>query len=440
MARKKFKREVHRFGYRQRKGQWLSEGDKPVAVYGAAPGESAQVLVGKRRKGVHEGYLLDVQEASSGRIEPACPHFGLCGGCSAQHLDDRLQLEAKSTPLYQALRELAPETELLPPVPSQRRWYYRTKVEFSFLQQNREGLTLGFNRRGRFDQLIQLERCRIGPVSNRVLIARTRAWAEKHDLKGWRPREHTGDLRYLILRQSAATRQWLVALVTSPELERAPVEELAQQLRAEGCHGFVWVRQSSVSAAVVPDSEELIMGEPCIEERLGELRFSLNWRSFFQVNPPAYFQMLQQARQWVRAGSWLDLYCGIGTIGLSLAGPEQRLVGVESVPPAVEDARENARLNGFPKAEFHCLMSREWEDFDFEALVLDPPRSGCHPKVVERVAERGPEKLLYISCNPKRFLEEMQTLTRNYRLVRARAFDFFPNTYHLELLCQLERI
>ena len=411
-----------------------------MAVYGAAPGESALVLVGKKRKGVRQGYLLDVQKPCSGRVEPVCPHYGICGGCSAQHLDDELQLGVKAGPLYRALEQLAPKAELLAPVASQRRWFYRTKVEFSFLQQNREGMTLGFNRRGRFDQLVQLDRCWIGPRPNRLVVERTRDWARRHQLRGWRPREHTGELRYLVLRQSSATRQWLVALVTSPELERSLVEELAQELEAAGCHGFVWVRQSSIAAAVVPESEELIRGQSCIEERLGPLKFSLNWRSFFQVNPPAYMKMLAQAREWVQAESWLDLYCGIGTIGLSLATPEQRLVGVESVEPAVEDARKNAQENGFPQAEFHCALGREWEDFNFEALVLDPPRSGCHPKVVQRVAEQGPGELLYISCNPKRFLEEMETLGPRYRLVRARAFDFFPNTHHLELLCHLRRI
>ncbi len=359
MARKKFKRETLRFGYRQRKGQWLSEGERQVAVYGAAPGESALVLVGKKRKGVHQGYLLDVQEPCSGRVEPVCPHFGICGGCSAQHLDDRLQLQAKARPLYEVLERLAPGAELLPPVASEQRWFYRSKVEFSFLQQNREGMTLGFNRRGRFDQLVQLDCCWIGPKPNRIVVETTRAWALRHQLQGWRPREHTGQLRYLVLRRSSATGQWLVALVTSPELDRSLVEELAEELEAYGCHGFIWVKQSSVSAAVVPDSEELIQGRDSIEERLGRLKFSLGWRSFFQVNPPAYERMLLQAREWVQAESWLDLYCGIGTIGLSLAGPEQRLIGVESVAPAVEDARKNAKVNGYSRAEFHCALSRE---------------------------------------------------------------------------------
>ncbi len=402
-------------------------------AFGAAPGDRARCLLGGRRKGAREAFLEEVLQPAAGRVEPRCPHFGSCGGCALQHLDPATQLEGKTRPVIERLRQVAGGFEVLPAVAAPSPWHYRGKIELSFL-----GRQLGFNRRGRFDRLVDVEECFIGPPENREILRITRAWATRHSLPGWDPRANQGLLRYLVLRRSHATGQWLVTLVTTTPPEGFPSEELADELEGLGATGVLHVEHNSPAGAVCVESSRVLRGEDRLVERLGSLQFQLSWRSFFQSNPPAFARMLAEAREWIRPDPErrvLDLFCGVGTVGLSLGG---RLVGVESVPEAIEDARRNAARAGIP-ADFLVGAAEEFPDLSCDLLILDPPRSGCHPRLIRRLPEEGPERLLYISCNPARLAEELETLGEAYRLSRVRLFDFFPQTPHVEALCLLER-
>ncbi len=396
-----------------------------AAFFGGAPGDRVQALLAKRRKGVHPGWIVLV-EAPGPRVEPRCPHFAACGGCTLQHLDYAEQVRLKAVPLEVGWR--ARGAEVLPAVPAPSPYYYRSKVELSFDANGH----LGFYRRRRFDQVVDVEECFLAPSFNRRVLGIVREWARGKP--GWNPRTHEGHLRYLVLRESTATRQWLAVIVTAPG---EPPQDLADRLLDEGATGVVWVEQTSVAGAIVPEREHLLAGRGWIEEGLGDLRFELSWRSFFQSNPPAYLAMLDEARRWVgRPERLLDLFCGIGTIGLYLN--PHHLVGVESVEPAVLDARRNAERNG-RQGEFHVAQAQDFPHLECDWLVLDPPRSGCHPKLVKRVNAEGPAHVLYISCNPERLSAELDELT-NYRVKRARLYDFFPQTRHIEGLLWLERL
>ena len=404
-------------------GTWAS-------TWSTAPGDVAQLLVGRSRKGARESWLQTVVTPGPNRVAPICPHFARCGGCAWQHLTYPAQLELKTAPLAQALRELGgPEFELLPPCPSPKPWHYRSKIELSFLNDD-----LGFIRRGCFGRSVPVTECFIGPSANREIIAITRAWFKRHGLSCWDTKSNTGMLRYLIIRQSSFDQGVLVALVCSPDCPDAALQELSQELAdLPAVRGFVQAVQTSVASAVVVDEVRVLYGENHLQERLGELKFELNFQSFFQSNPPAFANMLRTITGWLPVnGHLLDLYCGVGTIGLTLALHSGcSLTGVESVAPAVKDAQANAERAGI-KADFHCGNSEDWPDLNCDVLVLDPPRSGCHPKMISRLLTEGPERVLYISCNPKRFLEEFQTLKEAYRLERAQMFDFFPQTPHVE--------
>ena len=204
-----------------------------------------------------------------------------------------------------------------------------------------------------------------------------------------------------------------------------------------GAAGVIHVIHDDISPVASGKEEYLLAGKAEIQEKVNDLEFSLGWRSFFQSNPPAYAHMLRTARQWVgHQEKILDLYCGVGSIGLSLEG---NLIGVEAVPQAIEHAKLNAARLG-RSAEFYCANSEDWPSLECSLLILDPPRSGCHPKMIERVVNEGPEKLLYISCNCQRFIEEYATLQKAYRLVQAQLYDFFPHTPHIETLMLLEKI
>lgn len=423
--KKPLRREVLTLeGWSQGEGVARLDGH-PVALFGTLPQDTVDVLVAKRRKGTHPGWTSRVLAPAAARVEPRCPHFAACGGCTLQHVSYSTQLKLKAAPVEQGLAAAGCLIE--PGCPAPAPFYYRSKVELSFDPSGR----LGFNRRRRFDQVVDVQECFLAPPGNRAILAAVRRWA--HGRPGWNPRTHTGHLRYFVLRRSSATAEWLAVLVTAPG---EPPAELAAELSALDATGVLWVEQTSVAGAIVPEREHLLAGRGQIVEKLGELEFHLSWRSFFQSNPPAYRKLLDTARAWLGpTRRLLDLYCGIGTIGLYLA-PHQ-LVGVEAVEPAVEDARRNAERNG-RTAEFICAPAESWTNFDCDVLVLDPPRSGCHPKVLQRVEAEGPATVLYISCNPERLLTELNALP-SYRPVRAQVFDFFPQTRHIECLTLLVR-
>lgn len=419
---------------------WLAipDSDKKLLFYGGVPGEVVTVRRGKRGRRGESGDLIQVAEPSKERREPPCRHFGVCGGCTMQHLEERRALEIKTEPHYRSLRALCPEAVLHPPVPSPGSFDYRTKVELTFLRHHEGDTSLGFLRRGRFDRGVDLGKCYLTPLQPRLTEA-LRGWMARHGFRGWHPRQSDGDLRYLLYRHSSWSPQDLAGLVVDSRLELGAdcLADLKGCLQAAGVSGAFLVRQSSVAGAIVADAVEPLYGPQVIEEHLGNLKFELGWNSFFQINPRAYERLLSTMGAWRRTpagGRVLDLFCGVGSIGLSLYRPGDSLLGVELVEQAVLDARANAQRNGIP-ATFEVRSAEDWDQFQTDLLVLDPPRSGCHPRLIELLSRQAPaEELFYVSCNPHQLAEELPSILGRYRLLQAQAFDFFPQTHHLELL------
>lgn len=398
---------------------------------------------GKRGRRGEQGDLLEVLEPHPDRREPPCRHFGVCGGCTLQHMPEAKALEVKSEGHYQTLRAHFPAAEYLPPVSSPSNFFYRTKVELTFLRHKTGETTLGFHRRGRFDRGVDVSRCWLTPLPPR-LLEDMRDWMERWQLEGWLPRDNEGQLRYLIYRAASQTDQDLLALVIDGQLEMSDEckSQLITVLQTNGVTGALLVRQSSVAGAVVADSTEELYGPQLLQEQVGDLRYELGWNSFFQVNPPSYERLLDAMGRWRQAAHGskvLDLFCGVGSIGMSLYQPGDELLGVELVEQAVVDARANAARNQIP-ARFEQRSAEDWTDFKTDLLILDPPRSGCHPKLVKLLVDKAPaEELFYVSCNPHRLAEELPQLAERYRLVRAQAFDFFPQTHHVEMLLQFQK-
>lgn len=422
---------------------WLElPSGKPLLFHSGIPGETVLARRGRKGRRGEQGDLLRVLAPHPQRREARCSHFGVCGGCTMQQMPEPYALEVKTRELYRRLAERYPAAGAHPPVPSPAPFAYRTKVELSFLRES-DGVTrLGFHRRGRFDKLVDVWRCWLSPLPA-ATIASIRAWAHQHGLVGWDGRHGGGDLRYLLYRKSSCSSADLLALVvqSGTDLSSGARQDLISRLQAAGVRGALLLWQSSPAGAVVAESEEPLYGPQTWTERLGDLEFELSWRSFFQVNPPAYQRMLETMRQWritPTGGRILDLFCGVGSIGLSLARPGDRLTGVEVVEQAVLDARASARRNGI-EARFEALAAENWEALDTDLLLLDPPRSGCHPRLLGLLRERAPSKeLFYISCNPHRLMEELDDLSAGYRLLSYQAFDFFPQTHHVELLLHFQ--
>lgn len=393
---------------------------------------------GKRGRRGEQGDLLMVTQPHPDRREARCAHFGVCGGCTLQQVPEDRALEIKTQELYRKLEQACPDAVAHSPVASPTSFAYRTKIELSFVRETDGKTKLGFHRRGRFDKLVDLGSCWLAslPASS---ISAVRAWFKRHGLVGWDARNGGGDLRYLLYRKSSVSGDDLAALVmqTTATLTPEAREDLIATLKASGIRGALLIWQSSIAGAIVPESEEALYGPQTWTERLGELEFELSWRSFYQVNPPAYLRLLETMRRWRQTpvgGRVLDLFCGVGSIGLFLYQPGDQLTGVEVVPQAVLDARVSAERNGI-EARFEAMPAEEWTQLDTDLLLLDPPRSGCHPKLLKLLREQPPsQELFYISCNPHRLMEELEDLTTSYELIAYQAFDFFPQTHHVELL------
>ncbi|MGM9998490.1 MAG: 23S rRNA (uracil(1939)-C(5))-methyltransferase RlmD [Candidatus Bruticola sp.] len=422
------------------RGQFLADraDATPARCYAAAPQDRALCMIGGKKRGARQAWLRQVLSPGPDRCEPVCPHFGFCGGCALQHINYRSQAALKAAPLEESLRALENQVKIFPVQEAPTPWYYRSKIELSFINDQ-----LGFNIRGLFQKVVNVDECFIGPPCNREIIKIVRNWQKKYNFPGWNPKSNTGFLRYLVIRFSSYTGQFLIALITASPTEFSatspenPLQELADELMGlDKAAGVVHVIHDDISPTASGETEYLLSGQAEIKEKVNDLEFSLGWRSFFQSNPPAYAKMLRTARLWAGCQEKiLDLYCGVGSIGLSLDG---NLIGVESVPQAIEHAKRNAQKLG-RQAEFYCANSEDWPSLECSLLILDPPRSGCHPKMIERVVKEGPETLLYISCNCSRFIEEYNVLRQAYRLVQAQLYDFFPHTPHIETLMLLKK-
>lgn len=385
-----------------------------------------------------------------GAATPRCRHFGLCGGCARQDLTYAAQLAKKEEELRVILGEHAGALEPIQPSPSP--WDYRNKMECAFGQDQGE-VTLGLRQRGKFFGVVSLEECFLMSDGVAPVLAAARGWATDHGLSPYHLRQHQGLLRYVVIREGKRTGDRLVILVTAaapdPAIFDPLLDDLGERLKPLGVTSLLWAvndRQADVAFGPI---RRTIVGEPWFEERLSGCLFRLSPYAFFQPHVEQAERLAARAKELL-GGGWpvlLDLYCGVGGLTLALADRAQRVIGIELEEPAVVDARANAARNGRTNCQFlaedSLVFIRRFGNFSFLAdkwaLLLDPPRSGMHPKMAQQVLRTAPPVIIYVSCNPKKLAEDLGQLAGAYRLETAIPYDFFPQTPHVEVLAKLVR-
>jgi len=435
-----------------------------VLIRGAFPGERVRVGLRRKRKGRFEGVLLEVLESSPDRIPPACPHLPVCGGCALQGLAHQAQARWKGNQAVELLRRIGAVTPraVLPVWQSPFPWFYRNKMEFTFSRRpwvTREvldsgaplptGPALGLHPRGRFDAVFDVTDCRLqSPLSNRI-VAAMRTIAKRRNLSVYDSREDAGLLRHLVIRQAATSGDLLVILVVRSE--HPDLAEIAAELQQAVPEITTVVASINLRRATVAqgDYEIPLIGPPFWRETLAGLQFQIGASSFFQTQAPGAEALIEQVLDWSGAAPGqriLDLYCGAGTFSLPLAQRCTELWGVEAVAGAVREAQENARRNGIGNVRFLCAPVEErgpqpWERTGWDLLLIDPPRSGLHPRARRRIIALAVPRLLYVSCNPATLARDAGELIGEggYRAERLRVFDLFPQTPHLESVLLLER-
>jgi 23S rRNA (uracil1939-C5)-methyltransferase len=414
-----------------------------VFVAGAIPGDRVRAVVTKSKRSYAEARTLEVLEPGPDRIPPQADH----PGAPWQVLPYERQLEIKHDQVREALGRLGhlEGYELEPIVPAEQQWRYRNKLEFSFGQEADGQLVCGFHAPGQFNQIVPIEDCLLQSERGNAAREQVVAWAREQGLSAWDRRAQRGFLRNLVVREGRRTGQLQVRLVTSPgDIDTASLT------RAVDCDGLFWTRRDDMGESTYGGETQHLSGSPTLEERLGDLTFAISPEAFFQTNTEMAERLYGIATEYAGLGGVervFDLYCGIGTIALTLAARAREVTGVEIAAPAVADAISNARRNGVVNARFFAGDIRlAMRDLVEEAgrpdvCVVDPPRAGLSQKVVRRIIEANPKRLVYVSCNPTTLAPNAaQMVEAGYRLVRVRPVDMFPQTPHIECVALLERV
>jgi 23S rRNA (uracil1939-C5)-methyltransferase len=421
-----------------------------VFVRRGLPGDTVRARVTKVKRSHAEAFALEVVEPSPRRVDAPCAHYPACGGCRFQDLAYDAQVEAKQEQVRDALRRIGgiEDPPLEPILPAEARFFYRNKVEYSFTA-TPAGPALGFHKAGRWDEVLEIERCWLTTDLGNAVRQAVRDWAREERLEPYDQRDHTGYLRHLVFREGRNTGQALVQLVTGPG-ERFDRDHFVETLRRFPEVRSVHWSVNETPAEVTSLPTTLLWGEDAIEERLCELRFRVRPAAFLQTNTAMAARLYELAGDFAGltgGESVYDLYCGIGTIGLTLASRSLTVWGVDVSEESIACALENAELNGITNAAFFAGETGEaLEELhdragDPDVVVVDPPRAGLSNKVVRPVGRLEAPKIVYVSCNPTTLAGNVKELaaTSGYALERVRAVDMFPHTPHVESVALLTR-
>lgn len=435
-----------------------------VFVEGAVPGDQVRARVIKGKKNYAEARLLDLLTPSPLRTEPRCFYFGTCGGCKWQHVAYPAQLEAKRQSVEEALTHHGhlEAVEVRPTLGAEATYFYRNKMEFSFSAHRwltpqeiaseetfDTAFALGLHVPGNFYKVLDLNECHLQSELSVRLVNGVRAFAQGRDWKPWNIRSHEGFLRHLVIRQGAHTDEVMVNLVTNG-YDQGRMAELALYLRMECPEVTTLVNTINTGVAQTAYGEAIhtVFGPGVIHDCIGPYRFEIAPNAFFQTNTRQAERLYEVVRDFadLRPDDLVyDLYCGAGSVSLFVASQARHVVGVELVAEAVENARANARANGvenctFVSGDLLKVFTPAFVDQQGrpDVLIVDPPRAGLHPKVVQRLAQLRPERFVYVSCNPLTQARDLALLQDAYTVVAVQPVDLFPHTHHIENVVKLQ--
>ncbi len=445
----------------------LHADSKTVIVKNGVPGQKVRFSITKLRHGKAEGRILEVLEKAANELpEPACRHFGSCGGCSYQNLPYQDQLVLKQCQVEWLLSPVIPHWDHVFEgiLPSPQQFGYRNKMEFTFGDEVKDGpLSLGMHKRGSFYDIVPVTDCQIVSEDFRKVLRATLSFFQERKTPYYHRMRHEGYLRHLLVRQAANTGEMLVDLVTtgtsardacgiSEEEEKeclAAFSACLQSLPLDGkLAGILHTVNDSLADTIQNDGTTVLFGQDYFEEVLLGLKFKISPFSFFQTNSLGAEVLYQKVREY--AGSFgeapvlFDLYSGTGTIAQILSPAAGKVVGVEIVPEAVEAAKENAARNHLDNCSFLCgdvlkVLDEVEEKPDY--IILDPPRDGIHPKALKKIIAYNVPAMVYVSCKPTSLQRDLVPLqAAGYEVVRCCCVDMFPATANVETVCLLSKL
>ena len=426
----------------------------------AVPGDVVDVRVIKKKKNYLEGRIIRIVKPSEKRLEPFCEHFGVCGGCKWQPLPYEMQLEAKRQQVYDQLVRIGhlEVPEILPTLGSEKTVEYRNKLEFSasdkrwLSAEEMEAETeftpgLGFHVGKFFDKVLDINRCHLQPEPSNAIRLFIRKYALEHGIPFYNLRENHGILRNIFVR---TTERGEVMLIVCFGGEFPGMNDMLDAI-ADGfpqIKSLYYIVNAKVNDSITDQDCILYKGEEAIYEEMEGLKFKIGPKSFYQTNTLQAYNLYKVARGFAELqGNEVvyDLYTGTGTIAQFVSAGASRVIGIEYVPEAIDDAKVNAAGNGITNCEFFAgdmkdvLNDRFIEEHGKpDVMIVDPPRAGMHPDVVKTILNAAPRRIVYVSCNPASQARDLAMMSGKYKITAVQPVDMFPHTQHVENVCRLE--
>lgn len=434
-----------------------------VFVEFAVPGDIVNVKVTKKKKNYMEGFILEIVKPSDDRLQPFCEHFGICGGCRWQPLPYDMQLKAKQQQVWDQLVRIGhlEIPDISPILPSDKTKYYRNKLEFTFSNKrwiynnedpdsltDEERLGLGFHVGKFFDKVLNIKHCSLQPEPSNEIRLFIREYAVTHNLEFYNIRENTGFLRNIIVRNNQVGDVMLTVCFAYDDQDK--IVPMLDAIAAEfpQIKSLHYVINEKLNDSISDLDCILYKGEDAIWETMGKLKFKIGPKSFYQTNSEQAYKLYSVAKEFAAlTGNEVvyDLYTGTGTIAQFISDKASKVIGIEYVKEAIEDARINAEANGITNCTFFDGDMKDILTADFikehgkpEVMIIDPPRAGMHPDVVKVIMEAAPERIVYVSCNPASQARDLAMMSPMYEITAVQPVDMFPHTMHVENVCALK--
>ncbi|MFQ5335534.1 MAG: 23S rRNA (uracil(1939)-C(5))-methyltransferase RlmD [Flavobacteriales bacterium] len=446
------------------KGKGIARADgQVVMIEGAVPGDVVDAQIIRKKKQYLVARIAEIKKPSVYRVDAFCKHFGLCGGCKWQNMSYDAQLVFKQKQVDDALRKIGHiETNCtLPIIGADETRHYRNQLEFTC--SNSRWLTeeeisdgkahnrnaIGFHLPGRFDRIIDLEECHLQPEPSESIRLAARKYAMENGLEFYDPVKHTGLLRNILIR-TASTGEVMVLLVfnhSAPDITEPLLQHLKEQFPA--ITSLLWLINTKVNDTFYDCPVRVFHGQSHITEQVCGLQFQVDAKSFFQTNTRQAERLYEKTLSFAGLSgeeTVYDLYAGTGAITLCAAKHARFVLGIESVPEAVENAVENTHLNGINNAAFICgdiknelglhLIKRYGKP---DVVITDPPRAGMHKEAIAAMLSLDAQRIVYVSCNPATQARDIALMNPQYAVVKIQPVDMFPHTYHIENIVLLEK-
>jgi len=436
-----------------------------VFVPFAIPGDVVDVEIFKKKKNFAEARLLAIKKNSPDRIEPVCEHFGLCGGCKWQNMSYSKQLYYKQKQVDDNFKHLGKFDfpPVMPIIASDNQLYYRNKLEYTFTElrwlnevdyeKQKKGHIdtrgLGFHIPLKFDKVLDINKCHLQAEPGNAIRLAIKEFAIENEIPFYNIRNHEGILRNVIIR-SYSSNEWMVILVVSKRTKEVMRMMEFLTIKFPMISSLQYVINQKLNDTITDLDIILFKGTPYICENMEDLTFKVGPVSFFQTNSQQAYKLYSITREFAAISPndiVYDLYTGTGTIANFIARKAKKVVGIEYVDAAIEDARENSSINGIQNTLFYAgdiakVLTSEFlnENGTPTIIITDPPRAGMHPKVIERMLEIKPNRIVYISCNPATQARDITLLAESYKISKIQPVDMFPHTQHVENIVLLEII